>query len=164
MDNLSICCMNKSFSSIQHIYKLSLFFMDENFMSIQHIDKLYIFLWTIFSVHTTYGQAVYMLYGQVVYICHIDKDMSDDTEQVHNESIDMTHLRKRYMNIAPTRHNISFTEWKNLPYNVLLGFTPHWNIVITTQCTGWGSSSVLISPQKSDNSHQKMIRQEVFHI
>ena len=38
------------------------------------------------------------------------KDMSDDTEQVHNESIDMNYLIKRYMNIAPTGHNISFTE------------------------------------------------------
>ena len=36
--------------------------------------------------------------------------MSDDTEQVHNESIDMNYLIKRYMNIAPTGHNISFTE------------------------------------------------------
>ena len=42
-------------------------------------------------------------------ICYIGKDMSDDTEQVHNESIDITYLRKRYMNIAPTGHNISFT-------------------------------------------------------
>ena len=50
-----------------------------------------------------------MLCVQVVYICHIDKDISDDTEQVHNESIDMTYLRKKYMNIAPTGHNLSFT-------------------------------------------------------
>ena len=32
------------------------------------------------SVHTTYGQFGYILYVQVVYICHIYKDMSDDTE------------------------------------------------------------------------------------
>ena len=43
-------------------------------------------------VHTTYGQVVYMLYGKVVYIYHINKDMSDDMEQVHNESIDMNYL------------------------------------------------------------------------
>ena len=48
-------------------------------------------------------------------ICHIDKDMSDDTEKVHNESIDMTFLRKRYTDIAPTGHNISFTGRQNLP-------------------------------------------------
>ena len=40
--------------------------------------------------HTTYGQVVRVWYGQVVYICHIDKDISDDTEQVHNEYIDMS--------------------------------------------------------------------------
>ena len=60
-----------------------------------------------FLVHTTYGKVVYMLYGQVVYIFHIDKDMSDDTEQVHNESIYMTYFRKIYTKIAPTGHNIS---------------------------------------------------------
>ena len=42
--------------------------------------------------HTTYVQVAYKLYGQPVYICHIDKDISDDMEQVHNESIDMTYL------------------------------------------------------------------------
>ena len=57
-----------------------------------------------------------MLYGKFVYIiCHIDKDMPDDTVQVHNESIDMNYLRIIYMNIAPTGHNISFTERQNLP-------------------------------------------------
>ena len=75
-------------------------------------------------VHTTYGQVVYMLYGQVVYICHIDINMSDDTEQVHTECIDMTYLRKRYMSIAPTGHNLSFIERQNFTYSVLLGFTP----------------------------------------
>ena len=60
-------------------------------------------------IHTTYGQVVYMLYGKVVYICHIVKDMSDDTEQVHIESIYTTYLRKRYINIAPIGYNISFT-------------------------------------------------------
>ena len=44
-------------------------------------------------------------FGQVFYICHIDKDMSDDMEQVHSESIVMTYLLKRYINIAPTGHN-----------------------------------------------------------
>ena len=39
-------------------------------------------------VHTTYGKVVYMLYGKVFHIFHIDKYMSDDTEQVHNEYID----------------------------------------------------------------------------
>ena len=48
--------------------------------------------------------------------------MSDDTEQVHNESIDVTYLRKRYMNIAPTGHNFVFIERQNLPYSVLLAF------------------------------------------
>ena len=51
-----------------------------------------------------------MLYGHVFYICHIDKYISDDTEQVHNEFIDMNYLRKRYINIAPTGHNLSFIE------------------------------------------------------
>ena len=69
-------------------------------------------------VHTTYGNVVHLLYGKFVYICHIDKDISDDTEQVHNESIDMTYLRKRYMNIAPTGHNI--LERQNLSYSVML--------------------------------------------
>ena len=64
-----------------------------------------------------------MLYGKVVYICQIDKDMSYDTEQVHNESIDMTYLRKIYMNIAPIGKNI--LEQQNLSYSVLLGFNPH---------------------------------------
>ena len=80
-------------------------------------------------VHTTYGK--------VVYICHIEIYMSDDTEQVHNESIDMTYLRIGYMHIAPTGNNISFIEWQNLLYSVLLGFTPPpCNIVITTQYSG----------------------------
>ena len=47
--------------------------------------------------------------------CHIDKYMSDDTEHVHNESIDMTYLRKIYMKIVPIGHNFSFTERHNLP-------------------------------------------------
>ena len=42
-------------------------------------------------------------------ICNIDKYVSDDMEQVHNESIDMTYLRKRHMGIAPIGHNFSFT-------------------------------------------------------
>ena len=71
-------------------------------------------------VHIIYVQVVYILYGEVVYLCHIDKYMSDDTEQVHNEYIDMTYLRKRHINIAPTGHNISLTEWKNLLCSVLL--------------------------------------------
>ena len=95
-----------------------------------------------------------MTYGKVVYICHIDKEISDDTEQVHNESIDMTYLRKICMNISPTGHNISFLEQKNLLYSVMLGFIPPWNIVITTKCSGCGSSSVFIKTQKSDDSHQ----------
>ena len=48
----------------------------------------------------------------------------------------MTYLRKVYMNIAPTGHNISFTERQNLPYSVLLEFIFPWNIFITTQCSG----------------------------
>ena len=66
-------------------------------------------------VLTTYGKVVHKLYVQVVYICHIGNVMSDDTEYVHNESIYINYLRKRYMNIAPTRHNLSFTERQNLP-------------------------------------------------
>ena len=58
------------------------------------MEKLSICCKDNFFVRTTYEKVVYMLYGQVVYICHIDKDMSDDTEQVYNESIDMTCLRK----------------------------------------------------------------------
>ena len=48
--------------------------------------------------------------------------MSDDTEQVHIEYIYMTYLRKIYINIAPTAHNISFTERQNPEYSVRLGF------------------------------------------
>ena len=107
-----------------------------------------------FFFHTTYVQVVYMSHGKVVYICHIDKYMSDDTEQVHNESIDMTYLRKIYMNISPTGHNISFSEQKNLLYSVMLGFIPPWNIVMTTKCSVWGSSSVFIKSKNSDNSNQ----------
>ena len=66
----------------------------------------------------------------------------------------MTYLRKIYMNIEPIRQNPSFKERKNLPYSVLLGFTPPCNIVITTQCSGWGSSSIFTKPPKSDNSQQ----------
>ena len=76
-------------------------------------------VWTKRFVYTKYGQVVYLLYGKVVYICHIDKDISDDTEQVHNESIDMTYLRKRYINIAPAGNNI--LERQNLSYSVMLG-------------------------------------------
>ena len=75
-------------------------------------------VWTKVFVHTTYGQVVYLLYGKVVYIYHIDKDISDDTEQVHNESIDMTYLRKIYMNIAPAGNNI--LERQKLSYGVML--------------------------------------------
>ena len=71
---------------------------------------------------TTHGQVVYILYGKVVYICHIDKYMSDYMEQVHNESIYMTYLRKININIAPTSHTISFTERQNPEYSVRLGF------------------------------------------
>ena len=53
-------------------------------------------------------------------------------DQVHNESIYMTYLLKRYTDIAPTGHNISFAERKNPPYGVLLGLIFPWNIVITT--------------------------------
>ena len=76
--------------------------------------------------HTTYQQIFHMLYEQNISsiqhmknlliccmnnlsICHIEKDISDDTEQVHNESINMNYLRKRYMNIAPIGHNVSYT-------------------------------------------------------
>ena len=75
-------------------------------------------------------------------------------EKFHNEYIDMTYLRKRYINITPTGNNPSFTERQNLPYSVLLGLIFPWNIFITTQCSGWGSSYVFIKYQKYDNSHQ----------
>ena len=51
-----------------------------------------------------------MLYGQVFYIGNIDKDMSDDTGQGHNNCSDMAYLRIRYITIAPTGHNLSYTE------------------------------------------------------
>ena len=63
-----------------------------------------------------------MWYGNVFYIFHIDKDMADDTKQVHNESIDMTYLGKGHINISQTGNNISFIEWKNLPYSFLVGY------------------------------------------
>ena len=37
------------------------------------------------------------------------QSMLDDMEQVNNESIDMTYLRKRYTNISPIGHDFSFT-------------------------------------------------------
>ena len=80
--------------------------------------------------------------------------MLDDMEQVNNESIDMTYLRKRYTNTSPTGHNISFTERDNLPYSFLLVFIYPRDIVTTTQFSGWGSSSVFINPPKYYNSHQ----------
>ena len=80
--------------------------------------------------------------------------MSNDTEQVHNEYIDMTYLFKIYTNIAPTGNNISFTEKQNFSYGVLLGLITPGNIVITTQCSGWVYSSVFIKYQKSDKSHR----------
>ena len=87
-------------------------------------------------------------------ICHIEKYMSYDTEKNHNESVGMTYLRKIYTNIALIGHNISFTERQNLPYSVMLGFTPPWNIVMTTKCSVWGSSSVFIKSKIFDNSNQ----------
>ena len=87
-------------------------------------------------------------------ICYIDKIMSDYTQQFHNEFIDMNYLRKIFMNVAPIRHHFLFSEWQNLPYSVLLGFIFPWNIFITTQCSGWGSSSVFVKSPKSDHSHQ----------
>ena len=106
------------------------------------------------KMHTTYGHVVHMLYVQVVYTCHVYKDISDNTEQAHNKYIDRTYLFKRYMNIEPTGHYLSFTGKQNLPYSVLVGFISPRNIVITTQCSGSGSSSVFIKSQKSNNSHQ----------
>ena len=66
----------------------------------------------------------------------------------------MNYLRKRHMYISPTGHNLSFTERQNLPYSFLLGFILPWNIVTTTQYSGWGSSYVFLKSQNSDNSHQ----------
>ena len=57
-------------------------------------------------VHTTYIKVVNMLYGKVAYMCHTDKNMRYETEQVNNESIYMTYLGKIYMYIVPTGHNI----------------------------------------------------------
>ena len=48
------------------------------------------------SEHTYEGQCyqvVYMFYGKVVYICHINKDISDDTEQLRRS---LLLLRKKY--------------------------------------------------------------------
>ena len=65
----------------------------------------------------------------------------------------MTCLIKIYMNIATTGNNLPFTKRQNLPYIFLLELIFLWNIVITTQCSGWGYSSVFIKSQKSDNLH-----------
>ena len=78
--------------------------MDKRFFFIQHMENLSICCMNKLSVF------------------HIDKYIPDDMEQVHNKSIDMTYLRKIYMNIAPIEPNFSFKERKNLPYSVLLGF------------------------------------------
>ena len=74
----------------------------------------------------------------------------------------MTYHRKIYVKISPTGNNISFTEWKNLPYSVLLGLTPPWNIFITTQCNGWESSSVLINPKSLIIHTETMMRHRLF--
>ena len=48
-------------------------------------------------VHTTYGKfPIYCM--EKLSIFHIDKDVPDDTEQVHNKYIDMTHLAHRQKN------------------------------------------------------------------
>ena len=65
----------------------------------------------------------------------------------------MTYLKKIYINIEPTGHNTSLKERQNPPYSVLLGLIFTYNSFLTTQYSGWGSSSVFIDPQKSDNSH-----------
>ena len=131
---------------------------------------VYILYGQKFFFHTTYRQLVHMLYGlffsikrmenlsicfiNKLYIYHIEKDMPDYTEKIHNESIDFNYLTKIYTNIPPIGHDFPFTEHQNLPYSVLLGLTPPWNIVITTKYSGWGSSYVFIKYQNSDNSHQ----------
>ena len=91
-------------------------------------------------VYITFVQVVYVLYVQVVYIYHIEKDMSDDMDQVNNESIDMTHLRKIYMNIAPTGHNNSFTECHKLSYSCCC-FPGHW-LVQCDQIMKWCCSNL----------------------
>ena len=105
-----------------------------------------------------------MWYGQVVYIRRTDKYMSDDTEKIHNKSIDMIYLRKRYMNISPTGHNVSFTECQNLSHSVLLGFIFPWNIFITTQYSGWGFSCVFINPQSLIIQTKTMLCYNIFRI
>ena len=91
IDNLPICYMEKYVFPIQHINKFSICCMSKNISSIQHMKNLLICCMNNLS------------------ICHIEKDISDDTEQVHNESINMNYLRKRYMNIAPRGHTFSYT-------------------------------------------------------
>ena len=127
--------MDKNVFSIQHKGKLSMCSTDL-FLSIQHMENF-----SICCMDNLY------IYNKV-------KDMPDDTKQVHNESIYMTHIRKIYTNIAPIGNIFSFTERQKLSYSVLLGFTPPRNIFITTQCIVLGYSSVFIKPQKSDNSQQ----------
>ena len=67
--------------------------MDEKCMSVQHIDRLSICFMDkiVFFPYNIWTSCPYM-YGQVFYICHVDKYMSDYMEKVHNESIDMTYL------------------------------------------------------------------------
>ena len=95
--------------------------MDENVLAIQLIDKLSICCMSK-TFFIQYMENLSICCMEKLSICNIDKYVSYDMEQVHNEYIDMTYLRKRYMNIAPTGHNISFTERKNIPSIFLLGF------------------------------------------
>ena len=73
--------MDKKIISIQHIEKLSIYCIDKNNSSIQHMENVSIYCMDKLSIY------------------HIEKDISDNTEQVPNKYIDMTYLRKRYMNI-----------------------------------------------------------------
>ena len=130
--------------------------MDENVFSYNTWTICLYVVWGKKFVHTTYGQVVYMLYEktfssiqrmenlsiccmETLSICCIYKDMSYDMEKVHNESIDMHYLGNIYMDIEPIGHNFSFSERENLPYSVLLELISPYTIVITTQCSGWGS-------------------------
>ena len=68
------------------------------------------------------------------------------------------------MNIALTGNSISFTEHHNLPYGIILGFISFWNIVINTNYSVWGSSSVFIIKRSLVIHTKTMIRHKVLHI
>ena len=91
---------------------------------------------------------------------YMKSSKSQDVGLVSDASISLSEFLHLSMNgktslwSSPTGHNLLFIEQQNLPHSVLLGLIFPCNIFITTSFSGWGSLSVFIKSQKSDNLHQ----------